>query len=121
MEHKEFYDLPEELLEAFRTAPRAAAHVLNLRRYLEMRCAFCALNALAAEEDGWLHVRFVPEAGYGTLSLETEDLIWRSEKADACAALFLADNLEIYPLINGRIRLNLMFYRLMLPVGEKTV
>ena len=119
MEHNESYDLPEELLEAFRKAPRAAAHVLNLWRYLDMVRAFRALDALAGEEGGWLHVRFAPDTGYGTLLLETEELIWHRENcsAEVCAALFLADNLELYPLTNGRIRLSLMFYRLLLPVG----
>jgi hypothetical protein len=84
---------------------------LNIHRYCELLLAKNALdNILHKEgEQETFEIKFVPEFSYGTLSAELDWLTIRDKKAFAIA-MSRADNFEIYPLTNGRIRAVFTFH-----------
>lgn len=104
-ELKEF----DGFIESCRKLPRAKAHILDATRYAEMKTFYQEMKKAAQDNDGRLCYEIHPEAGYGCIRMESDDLVWHSRQGLPCG-LLLADNLEIYPLNNGKIRTTLMFF-----------
>jgi len=90
------------------------AQVLNLERYSEMCLAKTLLEEVLAKA-GYsvkLSVQYIPMLQHAALSAELDDF----EVSDPllfAAVLQLADNFEVYPLLNGRVRIAFSFNRMM--------
>lgn len=90
--------------------------VINPKRWCELLLAKEALNDLLKQNgDGSAEITYFPEFLSASISAEVESL----EVQDFTAfqiAMVKANNFEIYPLVNGKLRIAFMFSRLMLPV-----
>lgn len=92
-----------------RKLSHAKTHILNPIRYAEMEKCYHAMEKVAQENSGKLSFDVRTESGFGSIRMESDDLIWYPHQG-LFAALMLADNLEVYPLKSGKIRTSLMFY-----------
>lgn len=96
------------------------AQILNLSRYREMLVARKTLHFLLQEswQDADTTIRFFPEFSAASLSAEVDSF----EVCDKDAFALLAekaDNFEIVPLLNGRLRISFMFYRMMTRIDQQ--
>lgn len=99
----------DSFVDYCRKLPRARAHILDPKRYAEMEKCYQEMMKVAQDNYGRLSYEIHPEDGYGCIRMESDDLVWYSHQGLPCTLIF-ADNLEIYPLKNGKIRTALMFY-----------
>ena len=92
--------------------------VLNFARYRQMAFAHAILQKLARDAgDMTLTYKLhQPFKFMGSVSLEGESLEFCNSPLFSRAA-GLADNIEIYPLVNGRVRMTFTFHGLTTPIG----
>lgn len=90
--------------------------MINPKRWRELLLAKEALNDLLKQNgEGSVEITYFPEFLSASISAEVESL----EVQDFTAfqiAMVKANNFEIYPLVNGKLRIAFMFNRLMLPI-----
>ena len=90
--------------------------ILNFRRYLELLRAKKALDALLTQCDEQpSSLLFRPTSCCACLSAEIESLEV-SNRALFHTILDASDNFEVYPLLNGKLRISFAFYHMMLPL-----
>lgn len=118
----DFYVDPElerflDALSALILADERRTSVLNIARFQEMQAAWEILRALARDMEGvkLTCAAHEPFKSMGYISLEGESLEIPDPVPFARAAA-LADNLEVYPLASGRVRLTLTFLGLTTPI-----
>lgn len=107
----------EELIEYLRKLPRARTWILNPVRFTEMKMCYHALESIALEHRADLTWEVCPEEGYGAIRMEADEFVY-DLREDAAQVVSYADNVEIYPLKNGKLRAALMFYAVTKPVGR---
>lgn len=114
------YDVPEQerfedelddvVEELVRNLPAEQVKLLNLERYSAMLFAATGLGLLLEEEGGIdaISVSVNPLFSLGAINAELAEL-----SVEDCAAFARiaekADHLDVYPLVDGRIRLGLTF------------
>lgn len=90
--------------------------IINPKRWRELLLAKEALNDLLKQNgEGSAEITYFPEFLSASISAEVESL----EVHDFAAfqiAMVKANNFEIYPLVNGKLRIAFMFNRVMFPV-----
>lgn len=93
---------------------RAENLVLNIQRYSELLHAKKALDYTLGKsfEDEKAEISFLPLFSCGTLTAEV-DTFEVTDMAAFAEVLIYADNFEVYPLTNGRIRLGFVFKGMM--------
>lgn len=99
----------DRLVEYIRKLPRSQLRIIDPIRYSEMEECYQAMRMIAKENDGKLTYEVSPECGFGSIQLESNDLVLYAKRGYS-RSLMLADNLEVYPLENGKIRTALMFF-----------
>jgi len=106
-----------KLIKYLNSLPKPKITMLNQQRVEEMKFAYTTLSYLLRTTGGEATIEVKEEhmKSFGVIRIEADDLIIRDMKKFAQAIEF-ADNLEIYPLMNNRIRMALMFYRLTIPI-----
>ena len=110
--HADFFDAFAQYLSQF---PRDAARILSPQRLRAYQAVYKKLEALAVSHQWTLSAALHPAQGWGHISLEAEDFVFDAG-AQALTWLPLADNFEIYPLADGRLRLSMMFNRLTIKI-----
>lgn len=113
-EQEQILDAVSALLLAVERQPA----VLNVSRYRQMAFAHAVLQKLARDAgDMTLTYKLhQPFKFMGSVSLEGESLEFCNSPLFSRAA-GLADNIEIYPLVNGRVRMTFTFHGLTTPIG----
>lgn len=100
---------------------KSKVYILNPRRVAEVNFAVLALqrglNVMDCDAQvTWGHSKVCPETGYVTI--EGPELILGDPK-NLSRAIAIADNIDIYPLENGNLRLTLTFHRYMATLPTK--
>lgn len=112
---------PEELEETIRELAmmieeqEAEPQVLNLPRMLQMVQAYKQLQSIACNDWKITTVVHKPVTSMGVICIEAEDLIF-DRMTEINKVLASADNMEIYPLTNGNIRMTIAFHGITKPV-----
>lgn len=122
----ENYEMEKELLEDLENDPilnslceylrtnQPKMQILNVKRYYQMLIAKEALDDLLRRS--WCDERsvidFKPEFACASLSVEV-DTFEVTDKDAFVILLSQADNFEAVALVNGKLRLSFMFYRMM--------
>ncbi len=94
-------------IEAEETAPQ----VLNLRRLLQFMQAYQQLQAIAWESWKISYSLHEPYTSMGVISAEAAEFTFE-QMAMLQRMLADASNVEIYPLVNGNIRMNITFHEI---------
>jgi len=114
MENYEFNENLEPtidfIIEQIKSQPVPAMMVSNFKRFSELFHSRSLLQLLLSDSDYELKVEVNtdPMFSYGCIHIETDDLIIRDFSLFSSAVL-KADNIEFYPLLNGKLRISLMF------------
>ena len=112
---------PEEIEETIRElammidAQESEPQVLNLPRMLQMVQAYKQLQCIACDDWKITTVVHKPVTSMGVICIEAEDLIF-DRMTEINKVLANADNMEIYPLTNGNIRMTIAFHGITKPV-----
>lgn len=88
--------------------------VVNLQRQTEFMQAYKGISALVLAEDPDAKIECEMHEiniGAGVIRIEADELIVR-EIQRFCAAISKANNFEIYPLVNDKMRMSIMFYNI---------
>ena len=111
-------DCEEDWLAALAQLHRSTVRVVNPPRYRQVMTTLRILQDAARETGASLHFEPMEDLGCASISMEAAEFVFRAPflHAFTAAALLWADNLEVYPLENGELRLSLMFYRVFLPL-----
>lgn len=112
--YAEFDNTLDGLMEFFESLPQATVKILNFERYSQMLRAAAKLAALLQKEnpEGSIDIEIIEKFSIGAISAELDDLTVYSPKVFADITKD-ADNFEIYPLTNGKIRLDITFHRVL--------
>lgn len=118
MEDEEVFEWFDTFVDWLKELPQCDASILNISRVKDMNTAYklIAESLRAACCDAKI------SCGYGELGdrigyIEIEGkLIDLANLRYFTHATNLADNTEVYPLTNGRVRMALTFYRFLLPI-----
>lgn len=112
---------PDEIEETIRElammieAQESEPQVLNLPRMLQMVQAYKQLQIIACDDWKITTVVHKPVTSMGVICIEAEDLIF-DRMTEINKVLASADNMEIYPLTNGNIRMTIAFHGITKPV-----
>ena len=106
---------PEEIEETIRELAmmieeqESEPQVLNLPRMHQMVQAYKQLQSIACDDWKITTVVHKPVTSMGVICIEAEDLIF-DRMTEINKVLASADNMEIYPLTNGNIRMTIAFH-----------
>ena len=108
--HDDFEINEEEILEFFRNLPQPQIKVLNLKRFAQMFQAARKLMTLMQKSipEGEIEINIDRDFNLGSISVEFDDMI-ADAPMDFAEIISCADNFEIYPLTNGKARLDITF------------
>ena len=100
----------DALLDFMKSLPQPTLKVLNTERYALMLKTAADLKELLCQtaESGCIDIDLVQEFNLGSISFEAPDLVVYDSETFA-KIISVCDNVEIYPLTNGNLRLNLTF------------
>ena len=91
--------------------------VLNPMKLRQMQFAYGVLKYLTKDTDAKITYQLnQPFRSMGSISVEAKSLSFSNSEWFARSAEF-ADNTEIYPLENGKVRMTMTFHRLAIPVN----
>lgn len=95
------------------TGYHTRVQVVDFNRLAEMLGVVRMLRTLLDNSisDGQVKMEIEPESGYGTIQIETDELVFYNPK-EFTKIIRSASNFEVYPLTNGKIRVAFMFYDL---------
>ena len=83
--------------------------VLNVPRMLQMVQAYKQLQSIAYDDWKITTVVHKPVTSMGVICIEAEDLIF-DRMTEINKVLASADNMEIYPLTSGKVRMTIAFH-----------
>lgn len=109
-EENNFETVREGLMGFMKSMPKSEVKMLNLSRYKLMLRTAVQLTDLFRKTvpDGELEINVNPTFNQGSITIELDSL--SVEKPLAFAdVIYKADTFEIYPLTNGKIRLDITF------------
>lgn len=106
----EFDTTFDALVEYIQCLPKATVKMINPSRYrLLMRTAAQLTNILRkTEPEGEINIEIDDVLNMGSISVELDSLTVEEPPVFA-DMVFKADNFEVYPLTNGKIRLDVTF------------
>ena len=109
-EENNFETVLEGLMGFMRSMPKSQVKMLNPSRYkLMLRTAAQLIDLLRKTvSDGELEINVDPTFNLGSITVELDSLSVDEPLAFA-DVIYKADNFEIYPLTNGKIRLDVTF------------
>ena len=119
-ENPEAMEELDALVEFLKSLPRPEVSILNQKRAKEMEFAYQAiLKAVDLTSPGATikcdQSEFAPDVGRITIEgacIEIRDSVWFQRAAS------FSDNSEVYPLVNGKVRLTLGFNRMTIPIRD---
>jgi len=100
----------DALLDFMKSLPQPTLKVLNTERYALMLKTAADLKELLCQTagSGCIDIDLVQEFNLGSISFEAPDLVV-CDSGTFAEIISVCDNVEIYPLTNGNLRLNLTF------------
>ena len=105
-EDEEVFEVIDALIELIKKQPVPPLKYPNIVKYRAMMRSAEKLQALL--KDDCVDVKIIPEFNIGSISVELPEL--SVDLTQAFADIIVgADNFEIYPLVNGNIRLDITF------------
>ncbi len=109
-EEKNFDTVLEGLMDFMKSMPKSQVKTLNPSRYKLMLRTAAQLTDLLRKSvsDGTLEIDVNPTFNLGAITVELDSLSVDEPLAFA-DVIYKADNFEIYPLTNGKIRLDITF------------
>jgi len=109
-EENNFETVLEGLMGFMKSMPKAQVKMLNSSRYKLMLRTAAQLTDLLRKtvSDGELEIDVDPTFNLGSITVELDSLSVDEPLAFA-DVIYKADNFEIYPLTNGKIRLDVTF------------
>ena len=109
-EENNFDTVLEGLMGFMKSLPKSQVKMLNPSRYKLMLRTAAQLTDLLRKtvSDGELEIDVDPTFNLGSITVELDSLSVDEPLAFA-DVIYKADNFEIYPLTNGRIRLDVTF------------
>lgn len=109
-EENNFETVLEGLMGFMKSMPKAQVKMLNPSRYKLMLRTAAQLTDLLRKtvSDGELEIDVDPTFNLGSITIELDSLSVDEPLAFA-DVIYKADNFEIYPLTNGKIRLDVTF------------
>ena len=109
-EENNFDTVLEGLMGFMKSLPKSQVKMLNPSRYKLMLRTAAQLTDLLRKtvSDGELEIDVDPTFNLGSITVELESLSVDEPLAFA-DVIYKADNFEIYPLTNGKIRLDVTF------------
>lgn len=109
-EENNFETVLEGLMGFMKSMPRSQVKMLNPSRYKLMLRTAAQLTDLLRKtvSDGELEIEVDPTFNLGSITVEL-DLLSIDEPLAFADVIYKADNFEIYPLTNGKIRLDVTF------------
>lgn len=111
--HNEFESTLDGLMNFIEELPQATLKVLNLERYKMMMEVAAKLTSALQENnpDGEITIDVNEKFNLGYISVELDSLTITSPVLFA-ELICRADNFEVYPLINGKIKFDITFQRI---------
>lgn len=119
---KEFEEEPNDCLEGllafFAAIPKETTKLLNVPKYREMLDAASHLKDLLSQfgESGMIEINVHPEFNLGAVTAEVTSLTVENPEL-LLKVLKSADNFEVYPLVNGNIKIEIAFQSVMNTLG----
>ena len=109
-EENNFETVLEGLMGFMKSMPKSQVKMLNPSRYKLMLRTAAQLTDLLRKtvSDGELEINVDPTFNLGSITVELDSLSVDEPLAFA-DVIYKADNFEIYPLTNGKIRLDVTF------------
>ena len=109
-EENNFDTVLEGLMGFMKSLPKSQVKMLNPSRYKLMLRTAAQLTDLLRKtvSDGELEIDVDPTFNLGSITVELDSLSVNEPLAFA-DVIYKADNFEIYPLTNGKIRLDVTF------------
>lgn len=123
----EFADNKEEintcidaLVELLSSLPKSQVQLLIISRYILMAQTAACLQQLLVEADdeGRVEIHLIPEFAAGEVSTEL-DMLTVYDCAAFTKIILPADNFEIIPLVNGRVRFSITFHSVFRSIDRK--
>ena len=117
-ELEDFADPLDDLIALFEDAPKESVKILNIPKYKKMLAAASQLRYLLnmAGEAGKVEVDILDEFDMGSISAEiTSFTVY--EPVLFGELVRGADNFDIYPLVNGNIKLDIAFQSVLITIG----
>ena len=85
-------------------------------KYEQIRFVYAVMKYLTKDTDAEVSCRLnEPFKSMGSVSVETEEITFTNTEWFARAAGY-ASNLDIYPLVNGKIRIDFTFHHITTPI-----
>lgn len=105
-----FENALDALIAHLQELPKSTVKLINPKRYLIMMKAAAKLQQFLSQSvpEGEIEISLEEDFNLGAVSIELNDLSINDTEAFS-SILRTADNLEIYPLTNERIKLELTF------------
>ena len=117
-ELEDFADPLDDLIALFEDAPKESVKILNIPKYKKMLAAASQLRYLLnmAGEAGEVEVDILDEFDMGSISAEiTSFTVY--EPVLFGELVRGADNFDIYPLVNGNIKIDIAFQSVLITIG----
>lgn len=113
-EENEFDTTLDALIAFLDSLPKETVKMINPTRYERLIKTAAALTELLRKNmtDGEVDISLDPTFLLGSISTELSELSMDDPRAFA-NIICQADNIEIYPLSNGNLRLNITFQRVL--------
>lgn len=108
--YNEFENTMEGLMDFLEELSQATVKIINIERYkLMLQTAAKLTNLLrVTSSEGEINIEINKMFNLGAISFETDSLTITSPTAFA-DLIYNADNFEIYPLCNGKVRVDITF------------
>lgn len=112
--YNEFESTLDGLMNFIEELPQAKLKVLNLERYKMMMKTAAKLTSVLQKNnpDGEITIDVNEKFNLGYISVELDSLTITSPALFA-ELICRADNFEVYPLVNGNVRLDITFQRVL--------
>lgn len=109
-EENNFETVLDGLMGFVKSMPKSQVKMLNLSRYKLMLRTAAQLTELLKRTapDGELEINVDPTFNLGSITVEL-DMLTVDEPLAFADVVYKADNFEIYPLTNGKIRFDITF------------
>ena len=115
---EEYDDCLEGMLALLASLPQESVKLLNVPKYKQMLIAASRLKDLLcmSGESGEIEINLHREFNMGSITAEIPSFTVR-EPALFVEVIKEADNFEIYPLVNGNIKIGISFQSVLKTIG----
>jgi hypothetical protein len=108
----------DKLIEHMKSLPKASTYMFDEERLRQCRFAYAMICHLLKQTGSDATIYYgphEPDIDVGVIRVEGVELTITDMEGFARVAEF-ADNMEVYPLVENKVRLEYMFYRIAKPI-----